>query len=333
MEKLLFSFGLKVLACPICGKPLRPIFKKDVLTSLQCTHCHYYFSVKKGIIKLLPPRKVQKKDYRKHLAIIAKTYDKYSDIHDIAYHNPKMEYMRKVELKALRFSKIKGTVLDMGCGTGKYTELLAKEGCNVIAMDVSRKMLEITKKKIVSKGLQSKVLYVHSDADTFPFLDNSLDAIIGIFGVLNHVLKYKSIFKSISRALKPNGLLVFSVLNTYRLQWFIYEIFKKRRVKTIIKMIRNRDGYLKFPVKGRKRRVFCHNYNGIEIQKQLKDAGLEIQKMGGIYLLTYPQFKKEETLELKGIDKFFAKLEDKIRWFPPFNMLGYYVIVIARKKQ
>ena len=96
-------------------------------------------------------------------------------------------------------------------------------------------------------------------------------------------------------------------------------------------MIRNRNGYLKFPVKGRKRRIFCHNYTGFEIKDLLKNAGFEIKRIGGIYIFTYPRFKKEEQLELKGINKLLARLEDSVRWSFPFNMLGYYLIVVARK--
>jgi len=39
-------------------------------------------------------------------------------------------------------------VLDVGCGTGRYCELLAKRGAKVVGIDSSAKMLEYAKRKI-----------------------------------------------------------------------------------------------------------------------------------------------------------------------------------------
>ena len=46
-----------------------------------------------------------------------------------------------------------GLVLDLGCGTGNMTELLAKEGYDMIGVDNSEDMLEIASEKRAESGL------------------------------------------------------------------------------------------------------------------------------------------------------------------------------------
>ena len=41
-------------------------------------------------------------------------------------------------------------VLDLGCGTGRYTIFLAKTGFDVYACDLSEKAIEIVKKELPS---------------------------------------------------------------------------------------------------------------------------------------------------------------------------------------
>ena len=47
-----------------------------------------------------------------------------------------------------------GLVLDLGCGTGTLTELLAKEGYDMIGVDVSEDMLQEAIEKRAESGCQ-----------------------------------------------------------------------------------------------------------------------------------------------------------------------------------
>jgi malonyl-CoA O-methyltransferase len=62
-------------------------------------------------------------------------------------------------------------ILDLGCGTGYFSEILATRGAKVVVADLSEAMLSATEHRCV-------VLNVHCenvDADSLPFSDNSFD--------------------------------------------------------------------------------------------------------------------------------------------------------------
>jgi cyclopropane fatty-acyl-phospholipid synthase-like methyltransferase len=50
-----------------------------------------------------------------------------------------------------------GKALDYGCGSGNYTVSLAKEGAAVMAVDISERMVAITKQKAAAAGVQERV--------------------------------------------------------------------------------------------------------------------------------------------------------------------------------
>ena len=58
-----------------------------------------------------------------------------------------------------------GLVLDLGCGTGTLTELLAKEGYDMIGVDVSEDMLQEAIEKRAESGLP--ILYLLQDMREF----------------------------------------------------------------------------------------------------------------------------------------------------------------------
>lgn len=60
-----------------------------------------------------------------------------------------------------------GLVLDLGCGTGSITELLAKAGYDMIGVDNSEDMLEIAMDKRSRSGLD--ILYLLQDMRNLSF--------------------------------------------------------------------------------------------------------------------------------------------------------------------
>ena len=79
-------------------------------------------------------------------------HKEFAEIYDIF-----MKYVNYDEwYKFLRtFIKKKGTVLDLGCGTGEFIWRFLKDGFSVIGVDLSEKMLEISEKKLKGKNLKN----------------------------------------------------------------------------------------------------------------------------------------------------------------------------------
>ena len=104
--------------------------------------------------------------------------------------------MPKLEQKALKLSK--GSILDVGCGSGSHSLYLQKKGFKIKAIDISKGAIEVTKHRGV---LQAAILNVLDETETFDTILLLMNG-TGIFQELTQVSKYLSHLKSL---LNPNG--------------------------------------------------------------------------------------------------------------------------------
>lgn len=98
-------------------------------------------------------------------------------------------------------------VLDAGCGPGVYSEWLLRRGAHVVALDVSPSMLERAKAR-VGPGVEFHRADLGADLD---FLQACAFDIVLAPLVMDYVADWRAVFQRFHRALKPRGLLVFSV--------------------------------------------------------------------------------------------------------------------------
>lgn len=111
-----------------------------------------------------------------------------------------------------------GSVLDVGCGTGRHAVELARRGYAVTGADLSSEML--SRAAEASRAAKVQVEWVHADATQFT-LPDKYDAAVclceGAFGLLGQsddpIEQPLSILCNISRCLKPQARSVFTVLN------------------------------------------------------------------------------------------------------------------------
>ena len=74
------------------------------------------------------------------------------------------------------------TVIDIGCGPGRYVVELAKQGKEIVALDVAEDMLVLARSVVEEMGFQDQVEYVHEAYQTYQ-APQSFDAavLIGFF--------------------------------------------------------------------------------------------------------------------------------------------------------
>ena len=103
-------------------------------------------------------------------------------------------------------------ILDIATGTGDLAINLVKTGAEqVIGLDISKGMLEIGKKKVADKGLDSTIEMIVGDSENLTFEDHTFDAVTVAFGVRNFENLEKGLAE-IYRVLKPSG--TFIILET-----------------------------------------------------------------------------------------------------------------------
>lgn len=104
--------------------------------------------------------------------------------------------MPKLEQKALKL--VKGSVLDVGCGSGSHSLYLQEKGVSVKAIDISAGAIEVAKQRDVKYAEQIALLDETATFDTILLLMNGT----GIFQELSEVSKYLKHLKSL---LNPGG--------------------------------------------------------------------------------------------------------------------------------
>jgi SAM-dependent methyltransferase len=109
-------------------------------------------------------------------------------------------------------------VLELGCGQGRDTWYLAKNGMNVTALDYSEtgicQMRDIAKKQNLSHIVTASV---HDARDPLPFKDSSFDAIYShmFFTMEFSEEEVARMLKDCMRVLRPGGLNIYSVRNDH----------------------------------------------------------------------------------------------------------------------
>lgn len=110
-------------------------------------------------------------------------------------------------------------ILDLGCGKGGISLVLANEGALVYSTDVDSDMLTMTRD--LSKTLKLDLKVINCDAENLPFQNSFFDAIV-LFNVMEHIPnkdnKRENTISEISRVLRRNGLFFMSAPNIFSLR-------------------------------------------------------------------------------------------------------------------
>ena len=113
-----------------------------------------------------------------------------------------------------------GLVLDLGCGTGKMTRLLAEAGYDMIGVDSSEEMLGIAREEQLAGEGGRDILYLQQDMREFE-LYGTVRAIVSVCDALNYLLEEESllaVFKLANNYLDPGGIFLFDMNAIYKYQ-------------------------------------------------------------------------------------------------------------------
>jgi len=115
-------------------------------------------------------------------------------------------------------------VLEIGCGTGVHTKLLAEAGARVAAVDLTPTAVELTTRRLELAGLSADVR--EADAESLPFPDASFD-FVWSWGVIHHSSDTGRVIAEIARVLRPGGRLAFMVYHRTSITfWLNYVLYR-----------------------------------------------------------------------------------------------------------
>jgi ubiquinone/menaquinone biosynthesis C-methylase UbiE len=155
------------------------------------------------------------------------------------------------------------SILEVGCGTGRFSIEVQKKGALVIALDPAFSMLIRLKGKINTKR-EDKIELVCGSGLELPFKDNVFDGCICV-NVLSHLPNYERAFREINRCLKPCAFFIFNIPNLLS-PLLLVGLWVNLRKKSLINPV-----YTKWYTLG-------------EIKKNLEKAGFEIEAVKGVFI-------------------------------------------------
>ena len=139
-------------------------------------------------------------------------YTGFAEVYDLFMDNVPYEQWAEYITGLLREYGIEdGLVLDLGCGTGTMTELLAEVGYDMIGIDQSEEMLE--------EASGHDILYLCQDMREFE-LYGTVRAIVCVCDSMNYILEEEEILDILSAAaynyLDYDGLFIFDLNTEYK---------------------------------------------------------------------------------------------------------------------
>lgn len=124
-----------------------------------------------------------------------------------------------------RFERHPETVLDLGCGTGSMSVLLANKGYRVIGADISEDMLTVAAQKAAE--CDNPPFFIRQPMQKLR-LPMPMDAVVCLLDSLNYVTQPEDVretMRRVYRNLTPGGIFIFDINTPYKLKNLDGQVF------------------------------------------------------------------------------------------------------------
>lgn len=168
--------------------------------------------------KKLVNKNINKNRVKINFSRHAKFYDEYSSIQNLCAK----KLISKIKDKGIN------RILDIGCGTGNYTQMLRQKfpKANIEALDISKKMIEKAKEKLKNENIK----FIIDDAETANI--NKRFDLISSNASFQWFVNLENTLKKYANLLNENGVVLFSFFGPqtfYELKESL-NIFSKKNV-------------------------------------------------------------------------------------------------------
>lgn len=186
---------LDYLRCTICRRSLRR-------QGEELTCGEHKFPIRNGV-----PRFVEDDSYAGNFSFEWKVHNR-TQIDDDTHRESEETFALKTGFSPAELAGKR--VLDVGVGAGRFADVAARWGAEVVGVDISFAV------ESASKNLEKypSAQVVQADIFNLPFADESFDFIFSI-GVLHHTPDCRAAFAALPRLLRPEGRIAIWLYNAY----------------------------------------------------------------------------------------------------------------------
>lgn len=189
---------LKYLRCMSCQGPLTLSVFREVDQRVESGQLECCIGGHRYPIQNFVPRFVKSELYA---SSFGEEWNIFSHTQLDSANGTDISHRRFEQLAQMRLSELKGKrVLEVGCGMGRFVEVVAEAGAEVIGVDLSRAVDAAAAN--LATGTNAHV--IQADLFSLPFADETFDYIYS-FGVLHHTPSPKSAFQALPRYVRPGG--------------------------------------------------------------------------------------------------------------------------------
>ncbi len=138
------------------------------------------------------------------------TYDR------IAAHFSETREYAWPEVESFLANRAVNRAIDIGCGNGRHTELLAEHASEAVGVDLSRGLLDEAVSRAQERGFAGTSAFVHGNAVALPVQTGTVDLAVYV-ATLHHLSPRATRIESLNelaRVLKPDGVGLVSVWST-----------------------------------------------------------------------------------------------------------------------
>lgn len=145
------------------------------------------------------------------------SYESFARVYDLFMDNiPYEQWCEYLAGLLKEYGTTDGLVLELGCGTGNITRLLADKGYDMIGVDNAPDMLEIAMEKKETEG--QDILYLLQDMREFE-LYGTVKAVVSICDSMNYIIEEEDlleVFRLVNNYLDPRGIFIFDMNTEYK---------------------------------------------------------------------------------------------------------------------
>jgi ubiquinone/menaquinone biosynthesis C-methylase UbiE len=206
---------------------------------------------------------------------VAEFYDAVGNTYDRSPYFLACDPLYEVEIQRLTSGRRLEKVLELGCGTGKQTVVIAPRVSRLMSIDISPASLQQAKARCERDGV-GNVDFVERSIVALPAAAESIDGIFSYGDVISHIYDaYGEVFRESARVLRRGGFLAFEIDGKWELDMLLHHPEERARARAAAGV-----GHLRVW-----NEIPCKTFTAAELRRLLSGMGLRVIAVRGVNIL------------------------------------------------